>query len=1274
MKQRRLFPPAWTAAAAIAIGLSGHAWAATNLDPFARTTRPGALLPFRAAQAEEEPVPAKTGPAATQESETGSATASGGFGTTATATPTTTTTGRACSRDDQCPADTICEQGFCRSFERAFNLLLFRKEGATLDFIPFYWSRRGNPGYRVLAPVYWHFWSAESRTQIAAPFYWRIEDHLKQRVVTVVGLYSQTRQPDARSWAVWPFIYTSTKFGWAAPLAGSFTIGDPDRGRAFGLLGFLYFWKRSPDHKFDVCPLFVSSRSKDFAFTYALPLNFYWRSGNEATLLIVPVGIRHTSPKGGYFGSWLGYSSVDGENKTGAFLWLYYFGRSKTFNYDVGFPLLWSFRSPEASTTIVPPVFHIRRDGWSMGSAALLAWWGRDREKGASWQVILPFFLGSRAEHGKTALFLSPLGGYRRDDDAGSHGLTWLVPPILRWHDRQTELDWYLLLYGRYRDIPANATTTVVGPYYLRTDPAGTTRAVFPLYWYFHDRAQAATAQGLLPFYFRRHSREESTTAAGIFPLWAYHRHFSDGGRSAGLFPIVFFGHRGERSHLIVAHLYWHFRDQHSSTTLAFPLWHHTKDATSSLTAIFPLLFFTGHDHEASYHIQVPLLWHFADSQRGTSTTIVPLFFRHVDRTGSAAGIVPLLFWGSGSQRHHFVLFPLFWRFRDDAANRTTTVVGTYLHRSWGGETTDALFPLFHYRRGTRPGGQDETSFTLLPLFHYRRDSRSTLFASPLAAWTRRPGLRAGFVLPFFWYRSDTLQVRGVPLLYLDHTFQGTGQRTRMFGPYVMVDSPSVTARVFFPFYARYWEPGDTGTYVFPLYFGRRGDNGYRLDSFLPFFWSSHDQDHRTLVVGPWFRAENSRKHSHASGLIPLFVSADSPQRRLLVTPLFFYYRNHETETSRVVSPLYFQSSWPDGSTHVVFPLWWQGRQGSKSHILLMPLYWHFANGEEQKSFSLVGPLLWSRNRSETTRGFLPLFWYSRDGASHTGSEALLPLFYERHSRVSQTVATAVFGFGKAPDSLWWYTGNFVWRDSWKSRFHAFIPLWFWHRDKVSETTTRVIPPLFHYARFNPERSLSTWLLLFWHRTDITSSTTLGLPLYYDLHAYHDNRLTMFLPFFLRYRNEVSDQSTTMAPLFYRRSGPTDASTIAFPLYWRFWSEERCTTVFFPFYFGVRRPTWEGTFIFPSIWISRGLGPEAGTSHFWFVPFWESQVKRPGDTMWEVLLGVLGWERIGRNRYLKVLFIPFELEPVTAAQTAWYGRTPKRAPDPRARGLNPQTW
>jgi len=1285
MKQRRLFPSASIAAAAIAIGLSGHAWAAANLDPFAHSARINVLSPFRTAQAEPEPMPAEA-------KQSGSVTSS----TTVTTTTTTpfggsgsdtrqpprashapvaaTTTTIACSRDDQCPVETICEHGACQAFERAFTLLLFRKEGASLDFIPFYWSRRGNPGNRVLFPFYWHFWSPEAHTRIVAPFYWRVEDYLKQRVVTVVGLYSQTREPDARSWALWPFFYVSTKFGWAAPLLGSFTIGDPDKGHAFGLVSYLYFWKRSPESKFDVCPLFVSSRSKDSAFTYALPLNFFWRTKQDATLLIIPIGFRQTDPKGGTFGSWLGYSSVDGENKTGAFLWLYWFGRSKELNYDVGFPLLWSFRSPEESTTVIPPVFHARRGKWSLGSAALIAWWGRDRDQGSSWQLILPLFLASHADHGKQALYLSPLGGYHRDDNQGSRGLTWLAPPILRWRDRQSELDSYLLLYWRYRDIPGDATTKLIGPYYQRSDPDGLSRVVFPFFWYFHDRAQAATAHSVLPFYFHRHSPDERTTAAGIFPLWVYHRRFSDGGSSGGLFPLFFFGQHGERQHLVVAPLLWHFADQRSATTLALPLWYHTRDAHSSHLAILPLLFFTGHDHEASYHIQIPLLWHFADSRRGTSTTIVaPLFFRDVDRTGSSAGLLPLVFWGSGGQRSHFVFFPLFWQFRDDARDRTTTVAGLYLHRRWGGESTDAVFPFFHYRRGARPGGQDETSFTLFPFAHYRRDSQSTLFASPVAAWIRRPDLKAGFVLPYFWYRSDTVQASGVPLLYLDHTL--AGQRTRMFGPYFMVDGPNIKTRILFPLYAHYQKKGQTGTYVFPFYFGRRDDSGYQVDSFLPLFWSSHDQKHRTLMVGPWFHTRNDEGSSRASGLVPLFVSADSPKRHLLVTPLFVYHRNHETQTSHVVAPLYYQSSRPNASSRVLFPLWWQGHEGNKSHAMLLPLYWHFADSQEQTSFNLAGLVLWARHGSDVTRGLMPLFWYSRDREKETGSDAVMPLFYENHSRQSQTFATALFGFGKTPDSLWLYVGNFIWRDKPVSRFHTLVPLWFSFRDKATETSTRVIPPLLHYARSNPERSFQTWLLLFWRRTNITSATTLVLPLFYDLHSYHESRLTMLLPLFLRYRNEVSNQTYSMAPLFYRRSGATDASTIVFPLYWRFWSQERSTTILFPFYLGVRRPTWEGTYIFPSIWYSRGLGSEAGTSHFWFVPFWESQVKRPGDYMWEALLGVLGWERIGRNRYLKLLFIPFELEPVSPAKTAWYGRTPKQPPTRRgARGLNTQVW
>ena len=82
MKQRRLSTPASIAATAIAIGLSSHASAATNLDPFARNMRAQALSPFRTAQAEAEPVAAeKETTASKQETESGSATPFGGFGT-----------------------------------------------------------------------------------------------------------------------------------------------------------------------------------------------------------------------------------------------------------------------------------------------------------------------------------------------------------------------------------------------------------------------------------------------------------------------------------------------------------------------------------------------------------------------------------------------------------------------------------------------------------------------------------------------------------------------------------------------------------------------------------------------------------------------------------------------------------------------------------------------------------------------------------------------------------------------------------------------------------------------------------------------------------------------------------------------------------------------------------------------------------------------------------------------------------------------------------------
>jgi hypothetical protein len=1276
MKKLHLTQPYLAAALGCAIAsLSpSSTLGATNFDPFARpAARP--LLPFRTAQAEEAPdsLPPKSKPA--PEAARAPETAPVPEVKAAPQSPTSAAPAssvQACERDDQCPTSTICESGACRPFERAIDILLYRKEGRSTAFIPFYFSNRGNPGHRVVAPLYFHFWTPESRTQILAPFYWRVEDHLKQRVVLVIPPYSQTTQPDARAWALWPLFYLSTKFGWAAPPLLSFKIGDPDHGKAFGMWFLLYFWTRSPSSQFDLLfPFAISTRAKDSAFTYAVPLNFYWRNKDDANLLSIPFFYRNVTRTGGTFASLLGYASVENKATTGAYLWLYWYGRSQASSYDVLFPLLWSFRSPGASTTIIPPLFHFRSKASSLGTCALLAWWSSDTKAGSNWQLVLPFYFRSSTENGAKAFHLWPTGTYQRDDKVGSRYLTMLVPPLVYWRDKTDKID-YELLYYHHHDIPGDAHTTILGPYYHRDDPAGATNAFFPLFWHFRDAATGATAHSVLPFYFRRNSPDEKLTAVGVFPLWAYYRKFADGGSSGGLFPLAFFGSRKDRGHAIVFPLFWRFRKADAVSSLFIPFYYSASDKSSATTMVFPLLYFAGRDDQGSYRYQFPFYWNQVDKRSHTATTITPIYFSHSDAKGYASGIPPLFFWGGGGAQRHFALFPLFWWFRDDAKDRTTTVVANYLHRTEGGETTDALFPLFHYRRGAKPGGSDETSMTLFPLFHYRRDAATTLFASPLTAWMRSADKQAGFAGPYFWYRNQSFAVRGIPLLYLDHTQLDTGERSRMWGPYVATDGPGHQTRALFPLWAHYQNRQEQGTYIFPTFFRLRKNDGYRLDTFFPFVWLSKSPDAHTSVVGPYFTHHSP--NSSSSGLLPFYLSAHTPKRDLLVTPLFLSHTNRQSGARRSLSWLYYQSNQGSNMFRTVLPLWYQSRDENDHWAVGFPLFWHFADKRADKSTTLAGPLYWAHEGSERTRGLLPLAWYSRDEGKASASNAIMPLFYERHTPNSQAVLTLPFGYQRTPDSLWWYAGNFFWRNTWKSSFNTFFPLWFYHRDKSTDTRTLVIPPLLHYSRTSPERSLSTWFLLLWHRSNITSSTTVGLPLVYDFHSYHQSRFTMVLPLFFRYRDEVSATSTTVAPLFFRHSSPTDSTTIAFPLLWRFWSPERSTTVVFPFYVGVRRPTSDTTYVFPNIYYRKGLGSNAGTSHLFVFPFWESQVKRPGDYMWEALLGVVGWERIGRNRFLKLLFIPFELEAAPAAKTAWYGKPPTRTRERVARGLDIKSW
>jgi hypothetical protein len=1200
---------------------------ASTLDPFRPSGKTSpALNPFRAVAQAADPAPA------------------------AAPAPAPAPAAKGCQKDEDCPENNICEANACQPIELSTNALL-------------YWSRKGPTGHRVVVPFYWHFWSPTSKSRIVAPFYWRFDDFSIQRKLTVVWLglaVSWSRQPDARSFGLWPLFYTSNKFGWAIPPLVTFKIADPDAGKSFGAVLMLYWWRRAPDGAFDMLvPLFAAKRSAASAFTYVLPLNFYWRTNDNASLLALPFFYQNFHKKGSSFYTWLGYTQRAGSERTGSIAWLYWFKRDKKERdaYDVFFPLVWSFRGPTSNTTVVGPFLHLARDTHHFTVGFPLWWSGGDKVTGQGFRLFIPLFYWHRGPGGKTSTVVTAFGGYRRDDDAGTK--TFFAWPILSLYrrDKESQFRFFTPLYVSHWSRSNHSTTRLISLlFYQRQDLEGSTTVLFPLLWRFRDAATQATATTIFPLFFHRSGPRDSTTIATLL----YWRSFVNGGWSAGLLPLAFFGSNAGRGHGVVFPLFWHFRAGDSSTTVLFPLYRH-RDKHGYAFGAIPLLFLGSHDGE-SYAVQFPLVWHFASERNGSATTVTPLGYYRRDRDGWSIGagpLIPLIFARSGQTRSHFALVPLIWHFSDRAADRTTTVVGPYWHQRWGDETTDALFPLLHYRRGTRPGGKaDETSFTLFPLIHYRRDEHTRVLVTPLGGSARGPRRAGGFVGPYIWYDDKDLSARFIPLLYTDVTRHKEQERAFQIGLWFGVDAPKRKSRVLFPLFGHHVDEHERDTWVFPSYFRLRRDNGDRVDALVPVFWRSKFGDRETNIIGPYY--DRTRPGVHNTGVVPFFFHASNPERGLTVIPPFLYVHKWDPKGERdwLWCALFYRSRDKESTTTVGFPIYWSRHRGPRHQRFLFPVYWHVANDDERSSWTLAGPFVSSTRGTSRTMGILPLAWFTRDPATGYATNALMPLFYQSHGREHSTFLTLVGGYRRKGLSRLWYALNLWSSDGPNSSFNTFFPLWFTHKNKVTETTTRVIPPLLYVQRTNPEKGYTGFLALFWRKYDVASATTLGLPLFYDINEYELSRTTLFLP------------------LFYRYATPQNITAVGFPLYWDFKRGDNRTTVLFPIYYRWKRPGYTRTLVVPFYFRHEGNNPD-GTSdgtyrHFIGVvaPLYDAGVKRPGDFMWEILGGLVGQERVGQHRYMRLFWFRFETGAAPRAQTAWYSqpaRTPRRTV---ARGLN----
>ena len=469
---------------------------------------------------------------------------------------------KSCSRDEECPAENICQGGTCQAIQRRTNVLyLYYREGSFREILGLFWSKSetrqrripcawcrstGTSGRRRIARAWWRRSSGASRTSPRA----------ERSTVIVPGLpISWSSQPDASSFGVWPIFYRSTKFGWAAPLLGRSPSPTPITSTGWGSLLFLYWWKRSPDHSVDLAfPLLFSTRTPASAFTYAVPLNFYWREKDDKNLLALPFLYGNQHKNGGSLYALTGYRTHEKGVDDGSLFWLYWFGTDDTDKsaYDVLFPLLWSFRSPKSSTTVALPFLYAAARGLALRHRRpAVVQRRRPATRAASSAPCCRSSTGRATEHDKKELLLLPIGGYSRDDVAGLAHAAALPLPLHAARSRRdaSRADAHLRCASpgppRRRHHPAHQPPALPA----RRSDRGRRPSCFRSSGTSATPPTAPTATAAPALLRAQVGSTDQSTFAGVFPLWFYQRSFTDGGWSAGLFPLAFFGQRGEAGH-----------------------------------------------------------------------------------------------------------------------------------------------------------------------------------------------------------------------------------------------------------------------------------------------------------------------------------------------------------------------------------------------------------------------------------------------------------------------------------------------------------------------------------------------------------------------------------------------------------------------------------------------------------------------------------------------------------------------------------------------------
>ncbi len=957
------------------------------------------------------------------------------------------------------------------------------------------------------------------------------------------------------------------------------------------------------------------------SYRHVLPFYWHWWTKDHSVRIVLPFAAEARKGDHTVGAAPLLLTGWSSNRKTGDYRALVlghsWFSRSGDESTAVVFPLVWHFSDATTDSTSIFPLVFI----------------GHNRVGQTSRLTVFPFFHLQRDDKARQRLYLTPLGGYQVDDEQGTKQFIGVAPPYYHRSDPRRTVDVLFPLVLRWSDREDHTTTVVVGPFVRHSNPEGSTTSLLPLIWFFSDKASGASTLLVLPIFASHASPGLSVRVFG--PFYDYQ---SSKGWSSGLFPVAMFQDLDGRSHQMVLPLFAHRRDERAGTDTTGVLntyFHKSRDGWDG--GFLPLLF--GGRHGDVKYASVAGVYYYRGDRHGSTHVLGPIYARSTDR-GYSVGLMPIAHFGSEDGARTSWLLPPLWLHTDDPKTHSQyTMIGPVFRAASDGQRTQGVFPLaWGIDRGPRHLD------LVLPLFARYRDEER---------------------------RSSALWIG--PYVRLHDERRGT--TTNLFVPlFARHDAPGYHVTVQFPFFWRVVEGDETDTVVFPLY-GRVRRPGHATDVLFPLVWRFAWKDSSTLVVGPFFHhAQGGRSDG---GLVPLFGWGGNESRRWAWALPLLLWHQHDAKagTSLTIMGPFAWQRLADGWTNVLAPLYGAWRRGPTTRFL-GPLIFHSDNRDEGTSFNLVGPFYTSSSPHQTDAGLVPLVFARKHDDGRWGA-GVVPLFYAHRKSEGFTLLTPIIGFSTYPTGARGYVGLIYFRHDDDGYTAAFFPLFYQSRDRLANHFTSLLIPLYVHST-SPEGSLTAVTPLVWRSTSVESATTLALPLYFDHDTFHESRTTGVLPFYIRHHSNAESSTThvVLPLLLYVRKAPEGHDVVVFPIVWSlvskgevasrttvvapiFWDfirGESRTQVLFPFYMHASRPSADYTLV-ANFYYKRGRGPAEGSYYWNLFPLFDFARPRKGDVEWNILGGVVGYTRIGKNRTLKLFFgleIPLSSPKVAMAPTGTF--------------------